>query len=107
MRRRQFIQTLAGTVACGVSGAFGYPAAAPVADWKVTLAEWFERNHQERLHRLNYERFHKRLQDVLENGHDVVRCDLRAPRGGFRFVRVYLKEGPPVTWDQPWEGECI
>ena len=29
------------------------------------------------------------------------------PRGGFRLVRVYVKDGPPLTWDQPWEGEYI
>jgi len=59
------------------------------------------------LARLNYGRFHQRLREVLEDGHDVVRCELQAPRGGFRFVRAHAKEGLPLTWNQPWEGECL
>jgi hypothetical protein len=87
----------------------------------MTLAD--ERNHQERLRRLerqpekapiyldeidpNYRRFRQRLREVFEDGHDVLRWELHALRGGFRVVRVYVREGPPLTWDQPWEGECI
>ena len=47
------------------------------------------------------------LREVLEDGHDVLRWELHAPRDGLRFVLVYVKNGPPPTWDQPWEGECI
>jgi len=54
----------------------------------------------------NYRRFRQRLRELFEDGHGVLRWELHAPRGGFRFVRVYLKEGPPLTWNQPWEGEC-
>jgi hypothetical protein len=56
----------------------------------------------------NYRRFRQRLREVLEGSeHEVLGWELRAPRDGFRFVRVYVKEGPPLTWHQPWEGECI
>ena len=104
-----------------MAGAMATHAAAPVAARKTTLAD--ERNRQKRLRRLerqpdkapiylgeidpNYRRFRHRLREVFEDGHDVVRCELHAPRGGFRLVRVHVKDGPPLTWDQPWEGECI
>ena len=55
----------------------------------------------------NYRNFRQRLREVLEDGHEVLYCELLAPRDGFRFVRVYVKEGPPLTWQQPWEGEYI
>ncbi len=56
----------------------------------------------------NYRRFLKRLRKVLEGSeHDLLRWEMRAPRGGFRFVRVYMKDGPAVTWNQPWEGDSI
>ena len=108
-------------MACGMARALATHAAAPVAGRNMTLAD--ERNHQERLRRLerqpekapiyldeidpNYRRFRQRLREVFEDGHDVLRWELHALRGGFRVVRVYVREGPPLTWDQPWEGECI
>jgi len=56
----------------------------------------------------NYHNFRERLRETLEGSeHDVLRWELEAPRGGCRFVRVYVKEGPPLTWYQPWEGESI
>lgn len=102
MRRRQFIQTLVGTMAGGMAGALATHAAAPVARR--------ERQPEKAPIYLdeidpNYRRFRQRLREVLENGHHVVRWELNAPRGGFRFVRVYMKDGPPLTWNQPWEGE--
>jgi len=56
----------------------------------------------------NYRAFVQRLREVLEeeDGH-LLYCELRAPRDGFRFVRVHVKDGPPLMWKQPWEGECI
>jgi len=56
----------------------------------------------------NYHNFRERLRETLEGStHDVLRWELEAPRGGFRFVRVYVKDGPPLTWNQRWEGESI
>jgi hypothetical protein len=56
----------------------------------------------------NYSRFHQRLREVLESDeHEVVGWELLAPRDGFRFVRVYMKGGPTVTWNQEWEGEFL
>jgi len=92
-RRREFIQTLVGALASGAASS--------------ALSEWLQQLNEERLHRLNYGRFQQRLREVLEDGHEVLHCELRAPRGGFRFVRAYVKDGPPLKWDQPWEGECI
>jgi hypothetical protein len=73
----------------------------------MTLNEWFQQQHEERLHQLNYGRFRQRLREELEDGHDFLSCELRAPHNGFRAVKVYVKRGPPLTWDQPWEGEYI
>jgi hypothetical protein len=85
MRRRQFIQTLAGTMACGLAGALATHAAAPVAR--------LERQSEKAPVYLdeidpNYRRFRQRLREVFEDGHDVLRWELHAPRGGFRFVRA-------------------
>src|SRR5437016_9612724 len=98
-RRREFIRTMAGALASGVASA----AACGVPEALATLHEELR---EERLHRLNYGRFQQRLREVVEDGHDVHHCELLAPRDGFRFVRVHVKEGP-LTWHQPWEGECI
>jgi len=56
----------------------------------------------------NYHNFRERLRETLDGStHDALRWELEAPRGGFRFVRVYMKNGPPLTWNQPWEGDSI
>jgi hypothetical protein len=119
LRRREFIQTMAGALASAVAGGLAIHAAGR----PISLAEWFEARHQEWLRRPerqsekapiyvdeidpNYRRFRQRLREALENGHHVVRWELHAPHDGFRFVRVYVKDGPPLTWNQPWEGEYL
>ena len=55
----------------------------------------------------NYRALRRRIIELAKAGHKVERWELRAPRDGFRFVRVYVKEGPPLTWHQPWQGECL
>lgn len=110
MRRRKFIQMLIGTTAdltAGVAVAGELAIRVAGGSRQITLGEWFQQQHEERLHRLNYGRFQQRLREVLEDGHDVHHCVLLAPRGGLRFVRVYVKEGPPLTWHQPCQGECL
>lgn len=104
LRRREFIQTMAAALASAVAGGLAIQAAAPVA-----RLERQSENAPIYLDEIdpNYRRFRQRLREALENRHHVVRWELHAPRGGFRFVRVYVKEGPPLTWNQPWEGECI
>jgi hypothetical protein len=56
----------------------------------------------------NYRRFRQRLRKCLEkeDGH-LLSCELRAPRNGFRFVTVHIKDRPPIQFYQPWEGERI
>jgi hypothetical protein len=55
----------------------------------------------------NYRNVRDRIIALAKAGHQIERWELRAPRDGFRFMRAYVKEGPPLTWHQPWEGECI
>jgi len=101
------IGTMVGLTA-GVAGTGELAIRLAGGSRQITLGEWLRQQHEERLHRLNYGRFRQRLIETLEGSeHDVLRWELRAPQGGFRFVRVYVKDGPPLTWYQPWEGEYL
>jgi len=56
----------------------------------------------------NYRAFIQRLREVLEGSeYDLLSWELRAPKDGYRAVTVYMKNGPPLTWNQPWEGDSI
>jgi hypothetical protein len=55
----------------------------------------------------NYRNVRERIIELVKAGHQIERWELRAPRDGFRFMRVYVKDGPPLTWNQPWEGEYL
>jgi hypothetical protein len=55
----------------------------------------------------NYHGVRERIIELVKAGHKVDRWELRALRDGFRLMRVFMKDGPPLTWNQPWEGESI
>ena len=55
----------------------------------------------------NYRAVRERIIELVKAGHKVERWELEAPRDGFRLMRVFMKDGPPLTWKQPWEGEGI
>lgn len=52
----------------------------------------------------NYRALRERIIELAKAGHKVERWELRAPRDGFRFATVYVKDGPPLTWHQPWSA---
>ncbi len=60
----------------------------------------------------NYRRFVRRLRTILDksaDGHDVLVLgwEMRAPKNGFRFVTVRIKDRPSIQFYQPWEGDSI
>ena len=72
----------------------------------MSVTAWFQKNHKERILRANYEAFRQRLRTLLEDGHDFLHFELYAPRDGFRHARVFTKKGV-ISWEQPWDGDCI
>jgi hypothetical protein len=90
VRRREFLSLIAATVAtpalCGVMSSMA--------------------GDEEEVLRANYEAFRQHLRTLLEDGHDFLHFELRAPRGGFRHASVFTTKGV-ISWEQPWDGDCI
>ena len=109
MHRREFLGLLAATVTattlCGVATSVACNEDAP-SNRKMSVAAWFQKNHEELIFRANYEAFRQRLRTLLEDGNDFLCFELHAPSGGFRHARVFTTKGV-ISWEQPWDGDCI
>lgn len=109
MHRREFLGMIAATVAttalCEVASSVACNEVA-ASNRKMSLAAWFQKNHEERILRANYEAFRQRLRMLLEDGHDILRFELHAPHCEFRYARVFTTRGV-ISWEQPWIGDQI
>src|SRR5712692_3705488 len=92
MRRREFIQTTASAVVSVVAGGLA------IHPTPVRRTQYVDEIDQ------NYRALRERIIELAKAGRKVEGWELLAPRDGFRFVRAYVDEGPPLTWHQPWGG---
>jgi hypothetical protein len=87
MRRREFLILIAAVATTALSGVMSM-------------------TDDEEVRRANYEAFRQRLRTLLKDGHDFLCFELHAPLRGFRHARVFTTKGV-ISWEQPWEGDCI
>jgi len=99
MRRRTFIRTVARAVASSVAVSVAGGRVLPTLTTSVRVPTLDEIDE-------NYFAFRERLKQIAKRGYEIERCELAPEENGFRFVTVYVKGEPPLTWFQPWNEDA-